>query len=234
LEVSEPRPSLDGSRGEKKNYAERLSRAIAQDVAQGLRNAFPGITPLADGTRHETPARTAKGFKKLDVGYSTPELGLGLGVSIKTLNYRDRKTKRYTKNYSRVDNELRAEATDYHVRQPYSVLAGLLYLPADSCDDGDPDRPTSVSSFASAVRYFRSRRGREQPTDDPELFEAFYIGIYEFEGSRRGQVWYFDAGASPPRARRPTEDETWSHSEVLALITSTYDERNDPPFEFVE
>jgi hypothetical protein len=168
------------------------------------------------------------------VGYSTPELGLGLGVSIKTLNYRDASSGRYTKNYSRVDNELRAEATDYHVRQPYSVLAGLLYLPADACDDGDPDRPASASSFASAVRYFRSRCGRDEPTDDPELFEAFYIGIYEFEGPMRGWVRYFDAGSSPPRARRPTTEETWSHDEVLALITSTYDERNDPPFEFVE
>jgi hypothetical protein len=199
-----------------------------------LRHAFPGITPSADGNRHEAPARTAKGFKKLDVGYATPELGLGLGVSIKTLNYRDRKTRRYTKNYSRVDNELRAEATDYHVRQPYSVLAGLLYLPADSCDDGDAARPASASSFASAVRYFRSRSGRKEPTDDPELFEAFYIGVYEFEGRFRGQVRYFDAGGAPPRARRPTDAETWSHPEVLALITATYDGRNDPPFEFVE
>src|SRR5262245_27500507 len=82
------------------------------------------------GRAQNRGARTAKGFKKLDVNYSTPELGLALGVSIKTINYRDPETKRYTKNYSRVDNELRAEAMDYHQRQPFAVLVGLLFLPS--------------------------------------------------------------------------------------------------------
>ena len=47
---------------------------VAQDIADGLRDASPGITPLADGSRNDSPARTAKGFTKLNVGYSTPEL----------------------------------------------------------------------------------------------------------------------------------------------------------------
>ena len=63
-------------------------------VAAGLRPEFPGVLPAADGTRIESRARTGKGFKKLDVNYSTPELGLALGVSIKTINYRDGTTKR--------------------------------------------------------------------------------------------------------------------------------------------
>jgi hypothetical protein len=76
-------------------------------------------------------------MKKLDVNYSTPQLGLALGVSLESINCRDASTERYTKNYSRNDNELRAEATDYHQRQPYAVLAGVLFLPFDSCDDGN-------------------------------------------------------------------------------------------------
>ena len=203
-------------------------------IANGLRTHFPEITPNPDGTRQEVKARSAKGFKKLDVGYSTPELGLGLGVSIKTVNYRDKSTGRYTKNYSRIDNELRAEATDYHVRQPFSVLVGLLYLPADSAEDGDPARSSSVSSFGAAVKYFRGRSGRHYRTGDPELFEQFFIGMYEHEGVGRGSVRYFDVLDSPPRARRPSEEETWTLDELLTLIVSTYDERNNPPFEFVE
>jgi hypothetical protein len=105
---------------EKKNYAERLSRALANRVAQHLRSAFPNILPDADGKGQESQARTSKGYKRLDVNYSTPELGLGLGVSIKTINFTDGRSKRYTKNYTRADGELRAEASDYHERQPYA------------------------------------------------------------------------------------------------------------------
>ena len=87
LKNAGPRPAAEADRTGKKNYAERLPRQLAQKVADELREDFPGVTPNADGRGHESPARTAKGFKKLDVNYSTLELGLGLGVSIKTINF---------------------------------------------------------------------------------------------------------------------------------------------------
>ena len=62
----------------------------------------------------------AGGLKKLDVNHSTPEIGLGLGVSIKTINFLDIKTRRYTKNIKRVDGELRAHLLvqlDHRARQ---------------------------------------------------------------------------------------------------------------------
>src|SRR5690606_35793072 len=98
-------PGEKASRSDKKNYAERLSRHLATAFANALRGEFPGIKPDPDGKGQESNARTAKGVKKLDVNYSTPELGLGLGVSIKTLNYKDASTNRYTKNITRIDNE---------------------------------------------------------------------------------------------------------------------------------
>ena len=88
----------EGTRTDKKNYAELLSRALAQRFADALRSSFNGILPNPDGSGQESKARTGKGLKKLDVNYSTVELGLGLGVSIKTINFRDPKTRRYTKN----------------------------------------------------------------------------------------------------------------------------------------
>ena len=63
-------------------------------------SSFKGILPNPDGSGQESKARTGKGLKKLDVNYSTVELGLGLGVSIKTIHFRDPKTCRYTKNYT--------------------------------------------------------------------------------------------------------------------------------------
>jgi hypothetical protein len=99
-------------RGRKKNFAEALSRALALRIANALRPRFQGILPDAQERGQESRARSAKGFKKLDVNYSTLELGLALGVSIKTINFKDPRTNRYTKNYTRVDAELRAEASD--------------------------------------------------------------------------------------------------------------------------
>src|SRR5262249_54984055 len=110
LDAAGERPPITARASAKKNYAERFSRAVAQCVANRLRDAFPGTKPDEEGRGQESLARTAKGFKKLDVNYSTPELGLALGVSVKSINYRDwsearQREGRYTKNYSRNDNE---------------------------------------------------------------------------------------------------------------------------------
>ncbi len=231
LKAAEPRPAGTAKREHKKNYAERLSHVLATKVANALRPKFPGITPGLDGKGQESRARAAKGVKKLDVNYSTTELGLGLGVSIKTINYRDPTTKRYTKNYTRVDNELRAEAADYHIRQPYSVLACLIFLPVDSCDDGSASSP---SSFGAAVKAFRHRANREKPTDEVQLFERVFIGFYGFGEDDFGQVQFFDVMRRPKRKGPPALDSISSWAEMINEITSTYAGRNDPPFEWDE
>ncbi|MCB9730770.1 MAG: hypothetical protein H6746_20025 [Deltaproteobacteria bacterium] len=232
LRAAEPRPHVGGSRSDKKNYAERLSRHLSTVFANALRPHFDGVLPHADGTSQESRARTAKGFKKLDVNYSTPELGLGLGVSIKTLNFVDGSSARYTKNFSRIDNELRAEATDYHVRQPYSVLVAVLFLPRDSAREVEPRRSGGPSSFGAAVKYFRPRSIRRFPTDDPELFEGFFIGLYDPLALEAAPTRFFDVREPPPRARPPRSDESYSFAETVARIVATYDERNQPPFEW--
>jgi hypothetical protein len=238
LDYAEPRPAPTATSG-KGPYATRLSNAIAVLVANRLRPDFPGVLPNPDGSGAESRARTSRGFKKLDVNYSTPELGLALGVSIKTVNYRDSGTRRYTKNYSRNDNELRAEATDYHKRQPFSVLAAVLFLPIDACDDAGEgtgvDAGQGISSFGAVVRYFRDRRApRAEPDDDPDLFEAFFIGLYEHDGESRGDVLFFDVTSPPPRNRRPGKDEGLTLDQVIARIRTIYDARNNPPFEWSE
>src|SRR5690349_25030761 len=80
LKTAGDRSDAQRSQAEKKNYAQRLSNALATKVANGLRHEFPGILPSEHGERQESKALTAKGHKKLDVNFSTAELGLGLGV----------------------------------------------------------------------------------------------------------------------------------------------------------
>lgn len=242
LESAEPRPAPEAAQRDKKNYAERFSRALATVIADGLREDFRGITPEAGGQRQEQPARTAKGVKKLDVNYSTPELGLGLGVSVKTVTHPDRESGRYTKNFTRIDNELRAEAMDYHVRQPYSVLIAVLFLPMDAAEmhirkatssnrAASTKKPTP-SSFASAVRSLRFRSGRQHPTGEPELFEAAFVALYEPEGTSRGQVVFFDVRNAPPR--RGVPGDTLTFSGFLQEVRRIYDARNKPEFEYAD
>jgi hypothetical protein len=227
LDLAEPRPAA-GSQSEKKNYAERLSRAIATMVANALRKDFPGITPDAQGRRQEAPARTSKGLKKLDVNYSTSELGLGLGVSIKTINFPDKGSSRYTKNFTRADNELRAEAKDYHERQPYAVLVGVVFLPIEACLDGK----TGSSSFGQAIKIFRHRANRKDPRNEQELFERVFVGLYEYERERRGEVVLFDVMDNPPKRGVPKSPPSLSFAQFVREVVKTYDGRNKPAFEW--
>ena len=219
----------EGTRTDKKNYAELLSRALAQRFADALRSSFNGILPNPDGSGQESKARTGKGLKKLDVNYSTVELGLGLGVSIKTINFRDPKTRRYTKNYTRVDNELRAEAADYHERQPYAVLCAVVFLPLDACDDGGVSAP---SSFGQSIQIFRPRAGREKPADDLTLFERILVGLYETGASDFGRVHFFDVADAPPRTGKPRVLK--SFREAVNAIVDAYDRRNKTKFEWAD
>lgn len=217
------------TQADKKNYAEAFSRALALRFANQLRATFPGILPNEDGSRQESYARSSRGVKKLDVNYSTPELGLGLGVSIKTLNFRDAKSNRYTKNYTRIDNELRAEAHDYHERQPFSVLIAIIFLPHDSYDDGGKSSP---SSFGSAVQLFRNRAGRKSHKNSEGNFEGVFIGTYVPDGTQAGNVEFFNVMSTPPKTGRPKN--TWSIKQLVSEITAIYDARNNPKDQWAE
>lgn len=232
FEAAKPRPAQGADRSQKKNYAERLSRELAQSFADHLRSSFEGILPTPEGEGQESKARTSKGYKKLDVNYSTLELGLALGVSIKTINFPDRGSARFTKNYSRNENELRAEAIDYHKRQPWAVMVAIIFLPVESASDANPKAKAEqgASSFGSAVRFFRNISGRTLPSGESDIFERVFIGLYDKSGETR----FFDVEKAPPKTRPPREDELLSHGEVIAAIRATYDLRNSPPFEWAD
>lgn len=209
----------------KKNYAQRFSNALACKVADALRPQFRGILPDEAGRGSESRARTAKGFKKLDVNYSTLELGLALGVSIKSVNFPEGKADNYAKNVTRVDNELRAEAEDYHRRQPFAVLVALYFAPVAAARNATTRKP---SSFGHMVRILRYRALRQRTDDPPSLFEKIYIGLYEPEGTSRGSVVFFDVERDPPRSGLP--GNTLSFSQVIEAIPIVFKERNKTEF----
>ncbi|MDF0531420.1 hypothetical protein P0W64_00605 [Tsukamurella sp. 8F] len=249
LDAAEPKPEPEADRADKKNYAQKLSNALAQTVADALRPMYPDITPTATGAGQEAQIDVVKGRKKLDVKSVDPNLGLVLCVSIKTYSFPDFSGKtgragRYTKNIVRNDHELRGEAMVLHQRQPYSVLVAVMFEPYATCGDGNPDRAGQAgqSSFAKHVETLakRSGRGRRAVVGGPEgmyvdlgaedtrhdLFERVFIGLYEVDGPDRGTVRFFDAEQAPPRCGRPADDTTLSFDEFVSEIHREVARRN--------
>lgn len=208
------RKLIEVGRGEKKNFAQRLSESIAQKTADALRTTLKGILPDEDGRGHETKSAGAAGMKKLDVNYSSTRSGLELAVSIKTINFKDGSTNRYTKNVKRVDGELRAEAEDCHKRQPFSVLVAYVFLPADSARDG-----TGASSCKHAANVLETRSGRQSRNDENSLFEEAFLGLYESDGAAR-----FYRPKDFPTTGTPKQSLTFS--ETLELVKKAHLARN--------
>ncbi len=244
LDRAEPKPGPRADRDVKKNYAQRLSNALAQTVADELRPAFPRITPTADGLGQESTVPVVRGTKRLDVKVTDATLGLILSVSIKTYSFQDYSPRRdhlgrWTKNIVRNDHELRSEAMVLHQRQPYSVLVALMFEPYEICDDGASG---GVSSFAHHVTTLSKRTGRgrrpiyggaagayvEYGAEDSrhDLFERVYIGLYEQYGDVRGAVMFFDVEKSPPRNGRPLQESMLTFEQLTRTIREDVDRRN--------
>jgi hypothetical protein len=195
-------------------------------IANGLRDRFPGVLPDALGKGIESPAQSVRGPKKLDVNYSTPQLGLGFGISLKSVHFREKERRGYIHNMKRNDEELRTEASGYHQRQPYAVMIAVVFLPDDACDDATATHP---SSFGAWVKYLRPLAQRHAAHDDIARYERVFIGLYDRLG--RGME-FFDVDAAPPKTGRPRNLLTYS--EFLDEVEKSYLRRNAAEFEWAE
>lgn len=231
-----PGVTANSGQSPKKNYSEQFSRSLAQLLADILRDAFEGIQPSAEGLWHESLMTGARGSKKIDVRYSTPDIGLGFVISIKTTHFRDRKSRLgrvtfgdFNHNETRFDAEFRAEAAEIHERNPFGLLIGLFVLPEESAMIFS--RGNNPSSFAKWVRRLRFRAGREKPGDRNELFERIYIGLYKPQGERAGEIRFFNAMNQPPIRGLPRSG-LLSLRDLISEIRALFDARNNPPFDF--
>ncbi len=195
-------------------------------IADGLRDRFPGVLPDADGRGLESPAQSVRGPKKLDVNYSTPQMGLGFGISLKAVHFREKEKRGYIRNMKRNDEELRSEARGYHQRQPYAVMVAVLFLPDDSCDDATGTHP---SSFGAWVRCLRPLAQRQSAHDDIHRYERVFIALYSRDGS---SMEFFDVTLAPPRRGRPTS--VLSYHQFLNEVERSFLQRNVAEFEWAD
>lgn len=171
------KPDNKAPQATKKNYNEKLSAAVALAVASELRaRGMDGARPTGPGEAGASGAerRLAGGIgaKKVDVTWATEESGLILAVSVKTILFRDGKTRNYQKNLTNRRADLLNEAVTLHRRFPYAVLAALLIFDIGAESDGTERRKSTFLNAGPRLRLFT---GRKDPAGRDEQYEKFYV-----------------------------------------------------------
>lgn len=172
-----PKPDDAARQADKKAYSERVSRVMALAFAEDLRQrGCPEIRPTAPGEAGDSGAerRIAGGIgaKKVDVSWATEESGLILGISIKTINFRDAKTRNFQKNLTNRRADMLMEAVTLHRRFPYAVLAGFFFFDKEAEFDGTDKRRSTLANAHTRLRLFT---GRDDPAGRDEQYERLYL-----------------------------------------------------------
>lgn len=174
-----PKPEQGAKQREKKRYSERLSAGVALALAEELRLRGLPAYPAPPGELGTSGAerRIAGGIsaKKVDVSCATPESGLILAISVKSINFADETSKNFQKNLTNRRGDMLFEAVTLHRRFPYAVLAGVFFFEEAAEQDGTSKRS---STFLNAHQAFRLFTGRSDPAGRDEQFERLYIVLH--------------------------------------------------------
>ena len=135
------------------------------------------------------------GAKKVDVTWATEEAGLLLGISIKTINFRDRRTNNFQKNLTNRRGDMLFEAVTLHRRFPYAVLGGLFFLDKGAAHDQTKRRR---STFLNAHARFQLFAGREDPGGRDEQYERLYLVLLDASASHAQLDAYAVGDAKSP------------------------------------
>ena len=190
------KPADGAKQADKKRYSELLSASVALAFAKEFRDrGLVGTRPFTKGEAKATGGerRMAGGIgaKKADVTWSTDESGLLLGVSIKSINFRDVRSKNYQKNLTNRRGDLLFESVTLHRRFPYAVLAGFLFFDAGAASDGSATRR---STFENAHLRLRLFTGRDDPGGRDEQYERLYIVLHRTTATKGKRFKVFLAG----------------------------------------
>lgn len=185
-----PKPADDSGQRDKRRYSERMSQVLAAALAgelrqRGLEETRPAPPGVLGGSGAERRLSGGLGAKKVDVSWTTEESGLLLAMSIKTINFRDQRTKNFQKNLTNRRGDMLFEAVTLHQRFPYSVVVGLLCLDAGAENDGTLKRRSTFLNTHPRLRLFTNRN---DPAGRNEQFERFFVALV-------------DASANPPSFR---------------------------------
>jgi hypothetical protein len=219
------KPGDGATQAEKKRYSELLSQGVALAFAaelrrRGLTEARPD-TAVAGGAGAERRMAGGIGAKKVDVTWATEESGLLLGVSVKSINFKDGATGNYQKNLTNRRGDMLFEAVTLHRRFPYAVLVGFFFFDHGAARDVVTE--TRKSTFLNAHKRLQLFTGRNDPAGRDEQFERLYVVLHDATpGSPSAQVFL---------AGHP--DEPLSLTEELDLWLNLVSERNPDFYESI-
>jgi hypothetical protein len=143
---------------------------------RGLKEARPAPPGVLDVSGAERRMAGGIGAKKVDVTWATEESGLLLGISIKSINFRDIRSGNFQKNLTNRRGDMLFEGVTLHRRFPYAVLGGLFFLDAQAEHDATKRRR---STFLNAHSRFRLFTGRDDPGGRDEQYEHLYIALLD-------------------------------------------------------
>lgn len=189
------KPDDSERQSEKKRYSEQVSEKVAQAFAEELRErGLKGTRPAPPGELDTSGAerRMAGGIgaKKVDVTWTTEESGLLLGISIKSINSRDKRTGNFQKNLTNRRGDMLMEAVTLHRRFPYAVLGGLFFLDSEAANDETARRRSTFVNAHSRMRLFT---GRMDPAGREEQYERMYLLLLNASPARV-EVKSFEVG----------------------------------------
>lgn len=218
-----PKPADDAPQPQKKRYSELVSEMVAYAFARELRErGLAGARPMGPGEQDQSGAerRMAGGIgaKKVDVTWATEESGLLLGISVKSINFRDSKTSNFQKNLTNRRGDMLMEAVTLHRRFPYAVLAGFFFLDKGAAEDGTAKRR---STFVNAHARMKLFTGRSDPAGRDEQYERMYLLLLE-ASTPEVEVRAFEVG-------KP--DKEVPLSEAFDILLSLVAERNPDFYE---
>jgi len=211
------------SREVKKAYSETMSAKLAVAFGaelrhRGLRETRPAEPGDLGTSGAERRLAGGIGARKVDVSWTTEESGLLLALSIKTINFRDGRTRNFQKNLANRRGDLVGDALTLHRRFPYAVVVGLFFLDKDARRDQTPRRK---STFENTFPRFRLFTGREDPGGRDEQFERLYVVLVDANPFKPTWECF--------RADDPTTP--WEFDQVLDDVMELLAERN---FDFYE
>ena len=221
-----PKPDDGARQPEKKAYSERLSRVLALAFAEELRlRGMTGARPAAPGELGDSGAerRIAGGIgaKKVDVTWATEESGLILGISIKTINFRDAKTRNFQKNLTNRRADMLMEAVTLHRRFPYAVLAGFFFFDKEAESDATEKRRSTLHNAHARLRLFT---GRNDPAGRDEQYERLYLVLLD-AGAETSAIRAWEVG-------RP--DQEVALHDIFAGFADLVSERNPDFYESLD
>jgi hypothetical protein len=181
LKMLPPKPDDKASARTKGRYSELVSRVVAQAFAEelrhrGLRGARPAPPGVAGKSGAERRMAGGIGAKKVDVTWATEESGLIFAVSIKSINFRDRKSGNFQKNLTNRRGDMLFEGVTLHRRFPFAILAGFFFLDKDAAHDGTGKRH---STFLNAHKRLKLFTGRNDPAGRDDQFERLYLVLLD-------------------------------------------------------